>query len=67
MFATKPQLVGNLLDHAHAAGIGAAFATGDEVYGGRQLRRWITEFGPPTNGPGGVGDKAQATAVAHAC
>jgi hypothetical protein len=27
---------------------------------------WITEFGAPTNGPGGVGDQAQATAVTQA-
>jgi len=34
MSATKPQLAGTLLDHAHAAGIRAAFVAGDEVYGG---------------------------------
>ena len=39
MFATKPQLAGDLLDHAHALGIRAAFVAGDEVYGGRELRR----------------------------
>src|SRR5262249_51928919 len=39
-FASKPQLAG-LLDRAHAAGIRAAFVAGDEVYGGRQLRRGI--------------------------
>ena len=27
---------------------------------------WITEFGAPTSGPGGVGDEAQATAVTQA-
>ncbi|MFZ0229145.1 MAG: cellulase family glycosylhydrolase [Mycobacterium sp.] len=27
---------------------------------------WITEFGAPTNGPGGVGDEAQAAAVTQA-
>ena len=43
MFATKPQLAGGLLDRAHAAGIRAAFAAGDEVYGGRQLRRGIRQ------------------------
>ena len=39
MFATKPQLAGTLLDHAHSRGIRAAFVAGDEVYGGPQLRR----------------------------
>jgi SRSO17 transposase len=43
MFATKPQLAGTLLDHAHAAGIRAAFVAGDEVYGGRELRRSIRQ------------------------
>jgi SRSO17 transposase len=41
MFATKPQLAGGLLDRAHAVGIRAAFVAGDEVYGGRELRRGI--------------------------
>jgi SRSO17 transposase len=45
LFATKPQLAGNLLDRAHAAGIRAAFVAGDEVYGGRQLRRSIRQRG----------------------
>jgi SRSO17 transposase len=43
MFATKPQLADGLLDHAHAAGIRATFVAGDEVYGGRQLRRGIRQ------------------------
>jgi SRSO17 transposase len=43
LFATKPQLAGALLDHAHAAGIRAAFVAGDEVYGGRELRRGIRQ------------------------
>jgi SRSO17 transposase len=45
MFATKPQLAGTLLDRAYALGIGAAFVAGDEVYGGRQLRRSIRQRG----------------------
>jgi SRSO17 transposase len=45
LFATKPQLAGALLDRAHAAGISAAFVAGDEVYGGRQLRRSIRQRG----------------------
>jgi SRSO17 transposase len=45
MFATKPQLAGALLDHAHALGIRAAFVVGDEVYGGRELRRSIRQRG----------------------
>jgi SRSO17 transposase len=43
MFATKPQLADGLLDHAHARGIRAAFVAGDEVYGGRELRRGIRQ------------------------
>ena len=45
MFATKPQLAGALLDRAHALGIRAAFVAGDEVYGGRELRRSVRERG----------------------
>jgi SRSO17 transposase len=45
MFATKPQLAGALLDRAHRLGIRAAFVAGDEVYGGRQLRRDIRQRG----------------------
>ncbi len=41
MFATKPELAGTLLARAHERGIRAAFVAGDEVYGGRQLRRAI--------------------------
>ena len=45
MFATKPQLAGGLLDRAQSLGIRAAFVAGDEVYGGRQLRRDIRQRG----------------------
>ena len=45
MFASKPQLAERLLDRAHAAGIRAAFVAGDEVYGGRELRRSIRQRG----------------------
>ena len=45
MFATKPQLAGSLLDRAHRLGIRAAFVAGDEVYGGRELRRGIRQRG----------------------
>jgi len=45
LFASKPQLAGELLERAHAAGIHAAFAAGDEVYGGRELRRRIRQLG----------------------
>ena len=45
MFATKPQLAGMLLDRAHCLGIRAAFVAGDEVYGGRELRRGIRQRG----------------------
>jgi SRSO17 transposase len=43
LFATKPQLAGALLDRAHRLGIRAAFVAGDEVYGGRELRRGIRQ------------------------
>ena len=45
MFATKPQLAGGLLQHAHDRGIRAAFVAGDEVYGGLDLRKSIRERG----------------------
>jgi SRSO17 transposase len=45
MFATKPELAGELLARAHERGIRAAFVAGDEVYGGRQLRRAIRARG----------------------
>lgn len=38
MFATKPELAGQLLERAHERGVPAAFAAGDEVHGGRELR-----------------------------
>jgi SRSO17 transposase len=44
-FETKPQLAGRLLRHAHDQGIRAGFVAGDEVYGGRDLRRSIREQG----------------------
>jgi SRSO17 transposase len=45
MFATKPELAEALLQRAHERGIRAAFVTGDEVYGGRDLRRAIRVLG----------------------
>jgi len=45
MFASKPQPAGSLLDRAHSRRIRAAFVAGDEVYGGRQLRRDIRQRG----------------------
>ena len=45
MFATKPQLAGRLLQHAHDQGIRAGFVAGDEVYGGLDLRKSIRERG----------------------
>jgi SRSO17 transposase len=47
MFASKPQLAGDLLDRAHRLGIQAAFVAGDEVYGGRQLCPVIRRAGRP--------------------
>src|SRR5262249_5459993 len=43
LFATKPQLAATLLEHAQSLGIRAAFVAGDEVYGGRELRRGIRQ------------------------
>ena len=45
MFATKPELAGQLLQHAHDRGVRAAFVAGDEVYGSLDLRRSIRERG----------------------
>jgi SRSO17 transposase len=45
MFATKPQLAGDLLQHGHDRGIRAGFVAGDEVYGGLDLRKSIRERG----------------------
>ncbi len=45
MFATKPQLAGDLLQHAHDRGIRAGFTAGDEVYGGLERRKGIRERG----------------------
>jgi SRSO17 transposase len=44
-FETKPQLAGDLLQHAHDQGIRAGFVAGDEVYGGRDLRESIRARG----------------------
>src|SRR5690606_19699018 len=38
-FATNPQLAAQMLTRAHDRAIRAPFAAGDEVYGGRDLRR----------------------------
>ena len=45
MFATKPELAGQLLQQAHDRGIRASFTVGGEVYGGLDLRRNIRELG----------------------
>jgi SRSO17 transposase len=45
MFATKPQLAGDLAEHACELGTDAVMVTGDEVYGGRDLRQRIRGLG----------------------
>ena len=45
LFATKPELAGELLKQAHGRGIRASFVAGDEVYGGCELRTSIRELG----------------------
>jgi SRSO17 transposase len=45
MFATKPQLAGQLLKHAADRGIRPGFVAGDEVYGGLELRKSIRDRG----------------------
>jgi len=45
MFATRPQLAGDLAEHACELGTDAAMVTGDEVYGGRDLRQRIRCLG----------------------
>lgn len=43
-FATKPRLAREMLERAFAAGVPAAWVTGDEVYGSDgMLRRWLEE------------------------
>ena len=45
-FATKPQLARQMLARAFAAGVPAAWVTGDEVYGSDgDLRRWLEQEG----------------------
>ena len=45
VFATKPELAGALLQRVHQRGVRAGFVTGDEVYGGCDLRRAIRALG----------------------
>lgn len=42
-FATKIKLARAMLQRAFAAGVPAAWVTGDEVYGAWELRRWLEE------------------------
>jgi SRSO17 transposase len=47
-FATKPQLARRMLARAFAAGVPAAWVTGDSIYGGdRRLRVWLEQQGQP--------------------
>jgi hypothetical protein len=45
MSAAKPQLAGELPERACERGVRAAFVTGDEVHGGRELRQAIRARG----------------------
>ena len=71
-FAAKPQLATGLLDHAQCLGIRAAFVAGDEVYGGRELRRSIRQRGTGyvlavrANHTAGTGSGRTVTAAAAA-
>ncbi len=43
-FATKPELAKRMLERAFAAGVPAAWVTGDEIYGdATDLRRWLEQ------------------------
>jgi SRSO17 transposase len=47
-FATKPQLAQRMLERALAAGVPAAWVTGDSIYGGdRRLRVWLEQHEQP--------------------
>jgi SRSO17 transposase len=46
-FATKIRLAKLMLERAFAAGVPAAWVTGDEVYGAWELRRWLEDEGRP--------------------
>jgi SRSO17 transposase len=47
-FATKPQLARRMLERAFAAGVPAAWVTGDSIYGGdRRLRVWLEQQEQP--------------------
>jgi SRSO17 transposase len=47
-FATKPELARRQLERARAAGVQAAWVTGDSVYGGdRRLRVWLEQHEQP--------------------
>jgi SRSO17 transposase len=47
-FATKPELARRMLERANAAGVTAAWVTGDSIYGGdRKLRMWLEQQEQP--------------------
>ncbi|MFE0705424.1 IS701 family transposase, partial [Streptomyces sp. NPDC058872] len=70
VFATKPQLAGDMLESAHASGIRNVWVAADEVYGGRKLRARIRTLGygyaiavPTSHRVTTPGKKAKVTAL----
>ncbi len=70
-FATKGELAKQMLAHAFAAGIPAAWVAGDTIYGSDELRRWLEGQGrhyvlavPCTHGLWTAGRQVEAQVLA---